>query len=69
MAGRLETNKTYVIYIYQPDENRRHRAYEIVATCLGINDRDIHENLRMMITFPFFGNQVYLVACPVSPYW
>ncbi|XP_045116727.1 protein O-linked-mannose beta-1,2-N-acetylglucosaminyltransferase 1-like [Portunus trituberculatus] len=63
-----KTNKTYVIYIYQPDENRRHRAYEIVATCLGINDRDIHENLRMMITFPFFGNQVYLVACPVSPY-
>ncbi|XP_050715410.1 protein O-linked-mannose beta-1,2-N-acetylglucosaminyltransferase 1-like isoform X1 [Eriocheir sinensis] len=63
-----KTNKTYVIYIDQPDENKDHYAYEVVAVCLGINDRDIHENLRMMITFPFFGNQVYLVACPNSPY-
>ncbi|KAK3859569.1 hypothetical protein Pcinc_034331 [Petrolisthes cinctipes] len=63
-----QTNKTYLIYIYQPTEDHYHFSYEVVALCLGINDRDIHENLRMMITFPFFGNQVYLVACPNSPY-
>ncbi|KAK4317563.1 hypothetical protein Pmani_011367 [Petrolisthes manimaculis] len=63
-----QTNKTYLIYIYQPTENHHHFSYEVVALCLGINDRDIHENLRMMVTFPFFGNQVYVVACPNSPY-
>ncbi|XP_071542894.1 protein O-linked-mannose beta-1,2-N-acetylglucosaminyltransferase 1-like [Panulirus ornatus] len=63
-----QTNQTYMIYIHQPDENKNHLSYKVIALCLGINKRDIHENLRMMVTFPFFGNQVYVVACPHSPY-
>ncbi|XP_042888585.1 protein O-linked-mannose beta-1,2-N-acetylglucosaminyltransferase 1-like [Penaeus japonicus] len=64
----FKTNKHYVIYINQPDQNNIHRSYFVVATCLGINDRDMHESYRMMVTFPFYGNQVFVVACPNSPY-
>lgn len=37
--------------------------------CLGLNDHIASENLNLMHTFPFFGNQLYLVGCPSSPFW
>ncbi|XP_068206009.1 protein O-linked-mannose beta-1,2-N-acetylglucosaminyltransferase 1-like [Palaemon carinicauda] len=67
----IPTNKTgdsYAIYIYQPGENRDHHSYYVISLCLGINDRDPHESYNLMTTFPFYGNQVFVIACPHSPY-
>ncbi|KAK4308555.1 hypothetical protein Pmani_019760 [Petrolisthes manimaculis] len=36
--------------------------------CLGMNDRNSHEHLRMMYTSSFYGNQVYLIGCPTSSF-
>ncbi|KAK7075877.1 hypothetical protein SK128_016409 [Halocaridina rubra] len=64
----FQTGKSYVIYIHQPDEKREHHSYYVIALCLGINDRDPHESYYLMTTFPFYGNQVYVIFCPNSPY-
>ncbi|XP_064101826.1 protein O-linked-mannose beta-1,2-N-acetylglucosaminyltransferase 1-like [Macrobrachium nipponense] len=67
----LPTNKTgdsYAIYIHQPGEGREHHSYYVVSLCLGINDRDPHESYNLMTTFSFYGNQVFVIACPHSPY-
>ncbi|XP_037775310.1 uncharacterized protein LOC119572310 [Penaeus monodon] len=63
-----QTNKHYVIYIYQPTQSDIYHSYFVIAQCLGINERDMHESYMMLVTFPFYGNQVYVVACPNSPY-
>nr|XP_027230648.1 protein O-linked-mannose beta-1,2-N-acetylglucosaminyltransferase 1-like [Penaeus vannamei] len=63
-----QTNKRYVIYIYQPTQSDVYHSYFVIAQCLGINERDMHESYKMLVTFPFCGNQVYVVACPNSPY-
>ncbi|CAL4121125.1 unnamed protein product, partial [Meganyctiphanes norvegica] len=59
-----KTNESYVIYMNQPHEGSP--TYFVLAHCLGINERDAHESLELMFTFPFYGNQVYLIACPNS---
>ncbi|XP_042888583.1 protein O-linked-mannose beta-1,2-N-acetylglucosaminyltransferase 1-like isoform X2 [Penaeus japonicus] len=63
-----QVNRTYVVYLDQPDEGEDSNAYYVAARCLGFNDRDLHENLMLMYTAPFHGNQLYLVGCPSSPF-
>ncbi|XP_045116725.1 protein O-linked-mannose beta-1,2-N-acetylglucosaminyltransferase 1-like isoform X2 [Portunus trituberculatus] len=62
-----QVNQTFVIYI-DVSKNYTSDAYFVVARCLGLNDRNAHENLQAMYTFPFFGNQLYIVGCPLSPF-
>ncbi|XP_047468751.1 uncharacterized protein LOC125024982 [Penaeus chinensis] len=63
-----QVNRTFVVYLDQPDEGENSSAYYVAARCLGFNDRDLHENLMLMYTAPFYGNQLYLVGCPSSPF-
>ncbi|XP_066950348.1 protein O-linked-mannose beta-1,2-N-acetylglucosaminyltransferase 1-like [Macrobrachium rosenbergii] len=67
----VPTNKTgdsYAIYVHQPGEGREHHSHYVISLCLGINDRDPHESYNLMTTFSFYGNQVFVIACPHSPY-
>nr|XP_045596189.1 protein O-linked-mannose beta-1,2-N-acetylglucosaminyltransferase 1-like [Procambarus clarkii] len=64
-----QVNVSYVVYINQPDETiNSSRAYYVVARCLGLDDHIFHENLQMMYTASFYGNQLYVVGCPNSPF-
>ncbi|CAL4156680.1 unnamed protein product, partial [Meganyctiphanes norvegica] len=63
-----KTNESYVIYINQTTESDKCSTYFVLAACFGINEMDSRENLQLMFTFPFYGNQVYLIACPNSPF-
>nr|XP_053634676.1 protein O-linked-mannose beta-1,2-N-acetylglucosaminyltransferase 1-like [Cherax quadricarinatus] len=66
---RHQMNESYVVYIDQKDELRySSQAYYVVARCLGLDDHRFHENLHMMYTVSFYGNQLYIVGCPNSPF-
>ncbi|KAK4317564.1 hypothetical protein Pmani_011368 [Petrolisthes manimaculis] len=40
----------------------------LTTKCLGLNDHVRNENLRMMYTISFYGNQLYIICCPTSPF-
>ncbi|XP_050715411.1 protein O-linked-mannose beta-1,2-N-acetylglucosaminyltransferase 1-like isoform X2 [Eriocheir sinensis] len=66
---RHTVNETFVIYLHQRvNTSSFSSAYYVAARCLGLNDHIASENLNLMHTFPFFGNQLYLVGCPFSPF-
>nr|XP_027230650.1 protein O-linked-mannose beta-1,2-N-acetylglucosaminyltransferase 1-like [Penaeus vannamei] len=45
-----QVNRTFVVYLDQPNEGQNSSAYFVAARCLGFNDRDLHENLMLMYT-------------------
>ncbi|XP_071518841.1 protein O-linked-mannose beta-1,2-N-acetylglucosaminyltransferase 1-like [Panulirus ornatus] len=66
---RHPVNQSYVLYVSQPDESKSSLwPYYVAARCVGFNDHNFHENLQMMFTASFYGNQLYIVTCPHSPF-
>ncbi|XP_045596272.2 protein O-linked-mannose beta-1,2-N-acetylglucosaminyltransferase 1 [Procambarus clarkii] len=66
---RHQVNQSYVVYVDQPNELKSSSgAYYVAARCLGLDDHIFHENLQMMYTASFYGNQLYVVGCPNSPF-
>ncbi|XP_071518844.1 protein O-linked-mannose beta-1,2-N-acetylglucosaminyltransferase 1-like [Panulirus ornatus] len=66
---RHQVNQSFVVYVNQPDEARNSsQAYYVAARCLGFDDHIYHENLHMMFTASFYGNQLYIIGCPNSPF-
>nr|XP_053634850.1 LOW QUALITY PROTEIN: protein O-linked-mannose beta-1,2-N-acetylglucosaminyltransferase 1-like [Cherax quadricarinatus] len=63
-----QVNQSYVVYIKQQDETTNSRAYYVAARCLGLDDHISRENYHMMYTASFYGNQLYLIGCPKSPF-
>ncbi|XP_069187638.1 protein O-linked-mannose beta-1,2-N-acetylglucosaminyltransferase 1-like [Procambarus clarkii] len=66
---RHQMNQSYVVYVNMPFEKHVYWAYYVVARCLGLDDHYVLENLEMMYTASFFGNQLYVIGCPNSPFW
>ncbi|XP_045596267.2 protein O-linked-mannose beta-1,2-N-acetylglucosaminyltransferase 1-like [Procambarus clarkii] len=65
---RHQVNMSYVVYVDQPLEIGSTGSYYVVAKCLGLDDHYTLENLQMMYTASFYGNQLYVIGCPNSPF-
>ncbi|XP_069187637.1 uncharacterized protein [Procambarus clarkii] len=65
---RHQMNQSFVVYVNTPFEMSSSKAYYVVARCLGLDDHYFFENLEMMFTTSFYGNQLYVIGCPNSPF-
>ncbi|XP_053630908.2 protein O-linked-mannose beta-1,2-N-acetylglucosaminyltransferase 1-like [Cherax quadricarinatus] len=66
---RHQVNQSYVVYVHRESlSNNTVWSYYVVARCLGFNDRNLHDHLQMMYTGSFYGNQLYIIMCPFSPF-
>ncbi|XP_069946828.1 protein O-linked-mannose beta-1,2-N-acetylglucosaminyltransferase 1-like [Cherax quadricarinatus] len=69
LIPRHQVNQSYVVYVHREEmSNKTIWSYYVAARCLGFNDRNQHDHLQMMYTGSFYGNQVYIVICPFSPF-
>nr|XP_045596268.1 protein O-linked-mannose beta-1,2-N-acetylglucosaminyltransferase 1-like [Procambarus clarkii] len=65
---RHQMNQSFVVYVNTPFEMSSSKDYYVVARCLGLDDHYFFENLEMMFTTSFYGNQLYVIGCPNSPF-
>nr|XP_045596270.1 protein O-linked-mannose beta-1,2-N-acetylglucosaminyltransferase 1-like [Procambarus clarkii] len=65
---RHQMNQSYVVYVNTPLGVGFYAAYVVVAKCLGLDDHNFIDNLKMMSTTSFYGNQLYVIGCPTSPF-
>ncbi|XP_037787541.1 protein O-linked-mannose beta-1,2-N-acetylglucosaminyltransferase 1-like [Penaeus monodon] len=59
---------SFVIYYYAEAEKDKHKAYFTLAWCFGGYERGKMEHYHMMHSLGYYGNNVYLIACPGSLY-
>nr|XP_045596269.1 protein O-linked-mannose beta-1,2-N-acetylglucosaminyltransferase 1-like [Procambarus clarkii] len=65
---RHQMNQSYVVYVSTQFMMSSYGAYYVVSRCLGLDDHYFLENLEMMFTTSFYGNQLYVIGCPTSPF-
>nr|XP_027222654.1 protein O-linked-mannose beta-1,2-N-acetylglucosaminyltransferase 1-like [Penaeus vannamei] len=59
---------SFVIYYFAEAEKDKHKAYFTLAWCFGGYERGKMEHHHMMHSLGYYGNNIYLIACPGSLY-
>nr|XP_045604574.1 protein O-linked-mannose beta-1,2-N-acetylglucosaminyltransferase 1-like isoform X2 [Procambarus clarkii] len=59
---------SFLVYYYGEAEKDQHLSYFTLIGCLGGYEKGRMEHHHLMHTFGYYGNAVYAVACPGSPY-
>nr|XP_045596190.1 protein O-linked-mannose beta-1,2-N-acetylglucosaminyltransferase 1-like [Procambarus clarkii] len=66
---RHQVNQSFVVYVHREEmSNKTVWSHYVASRCLGFNDRNSCDHLQMMYTGSFYGNQLYIIMCPFSPY-
>ncbi|CAL4079816.1 unnamed protein product, partial [Meganyctiphanes norvegica] len=58
---------TFVIY-FSMDDYSDEDTFFALHGCLGAYERGRMENYKFLYSFGYYGNHVYTIGCPVSPY-